>query len=78
MPVTGIFRNGNSQAIRIPAEIAYPESQTEVEIERFGDELRICPIRRLLADVLERFSRFGPDFMAQGREYHEQAEREQL
>ncbi len=78
MPVTRIFRNGNSQAIRIPTEIAYPESQTEVEIERFGDELRIRPIRRSLADVLERFSRFGSDFMTQSREFHEQAEREQL
>jgi antitoxin VapB len=72
MPITRIFRNGNSQAIRIHAEPVYAETQTEVEIERIGDELRIRPVRRSLAGALDRFARFAPDFMAQGRENEEQ------
>ncbi|SAL32399.1 SpoVT/AbrB-like protein [Caballeronia cordobensis] len=76
MPITRIFRNGNSQAIRIPAELAYPETETEVEIERIGDELRIHPVRRSLAGALDRFKRFDSDFMASGRNQPEQDDRE--
>ncbi|WP_087042619.1 type II toxin-antitoxin system VapB family antitoxin [Caballeronia ptereochthonis] len=76
MPVTRIFRNGNSQAIRIPAELAYPETETEVEIERVGDELRIHPLRRSLAGALDRFKCFDSDFMAPGRGEPEEDERE--
>jgi antitoxin VapB len=76
MPITRIFRNGNSQAIRIPAELAYPDTETEVEIDRIGDELRIRPVRRSLAGALERFARFDAGFMASGRNEPEQDDRE--
>ena len=78
MHTTKVFRNGNSQAVRIPAELAYDRTDLEVEIERVGDELRIRPMRRPLAGVLKKFARFGPDFMADGRGDHEQAGREDL
>ncbi len=45
--LTKIFRNGNSQAVRIPAELAYERSDLEVEIERVGDELHIRPCAAL-------------------------------
>lgn len=76
MHTTKVFKNGNSQAVRIPADLAYPRSDLELEIERVGDELRIRPKRQSLAGVLERFARFGPSFMAEGREDQEQSERE--
>lgn len=75
---TRVFKNGNSQAVRIPAELAYERTDVEVEIERVGDELRIRPARRPLAGVLKKFAKFGPDFMAEGRGDQEQAEREVL
>jgi len=75
---TRVFRNGNSQAVRIPAELAYERTDIDMEIERIGDELRIRPARRSLAGVLERFKRFSPDFMAEGRGEHEQEERDGL
>jgi antitoxin VapB len=78
MHTTRVFRNGNSQAIRIPAELAYDSTDVEVEIERVGDELRIRPMRRPLTGVLKKFARFGPDFMAEGRGDQEQADREDL
>ncbi|CAB3800148.1 hypothetical protein LMG28614_05131 [Paraburkholderia ultramafica] len=76
--LTKVFRNGNSQAVRIPSELAFDSVDIEVEIERVGDELRIRPTRRPLAGVLKKFARFGPDFMTEGRGEHEQAEREDL
>lgn len=78
MHMTRVFKNGNSQAVRIPAELAYERTGIEVEIERVGDELRIRPARRSLAGVLERFARFSPDFLAEGRGDQEQAERDPL
>ncbi|GJH21831.1 AbrB/MazE/SpoVT family DNA-binding domain-containing protein [Caballeronia novacaledonica] len=78
MQTTRVFRNGNSQAVRIPADIAYERSDLELEIERVGDEIRIRPARRPLAGVLKKFAKFSPDFMAEGRGEQEQAEREGL
>ena len=75
---TKIFKNGNAQAVRIPAELAYDRTDVELEIERVGDEIRIRPVRRLLSGVLNKFARFGPEFMAEGRGDQEQAEREVL
>ena len=78
MQATKAFRNGNSQAVRIPADLAFESTDVELEIERVGDELRIRPARRSLAGVLKKFAKFSPDFMAEGRGDHEQAEREAL
>ena len=78
MQTTKAFRNGNSQAIRIPAEIAYASTDIDLVIERVGDEIRIRPAQRPLAGVLKKFARFSPDFMAAGREDQEQADRDVL
>ncbi len=78
MHTTRVFKNGNSQAVRIPADIAYERMDMELEIERDGDEIRIRPARRSLSGVLNKFARFSPDFMAEGRGDQEQAEREPL
>jgi antitoxin VapB len=78
MHITRAFRNGNSQAVRIPADLAYERTDIELEIERTGDEIRIRPARRSLAGVLAKFARFSPDFLGEGRGEHEQAERDSL
>jgi len=78
MITTRIFKNGNSQAIRIPAELAYASSDMEFVIEREGDELRIRPAPRRMGDVLAKLARFSPGFMAEGRGQNEQAERDAL
>lgn len=78
MVVTRIFRNGNSQAVRIPAELAYERSDLDVEIERVGDELRIRPARRSLEGALAKFAGFSPDFMTGARETNLESEREPL
>jgi antitoxin VapB len=67
MQSTRAFKNGNSQAIRIPADLAYERTDMDLEIERHGEELRIRPARRSLAD-----------FMKDGREDHTQADRDTI
>ena len=44
MARTRAFKSGNSQAVRIPAEIAYADN-TELEIKRTGDMITIYPAR---------------------------------
>jgi antitoxin VapB len=58
---TKLFKNGHSQAVRIPADIAYERTDIELEIERVGEELRIRPVRRSLANVLDKFAKLGRD-----------------
>lgn len=78
MHTTRAFKNGNSQAVRIPADLAYERTDMDLEIEREGDEIRIRPARRSLAGVLTKFGRFSPGFMAEGRGDQDQAERNPL
>ena len=78
MRTTRAFKNGNSQAVRIPSDLAFERTDIELEIERVGDELRIRPARRSLAGVMAKFARFSQDFMAEGRGDHEQADRDRL
>lgn len=75
---TKLFKNGNSQAVRIPAELAYAQADTELVIERHGDELRIRPAPRRMGDVLGKFARFSSDFLSAGRGSSAQDERERL
>lgn len=78
MQITKAFKNGNSQAIRIPAELAYERTDIDFEIVRIGDEIRIRPAQRLLTGALAKFAKFGPDFMAEGRGDQEQSDRQEL
>lgn len=78
MHTTRIFKNGNSQAVRIPKDMAYERTDMELEIEREGDEIRIRPARRSLAGVLTKFAKFSRDFLAEGRGDQEQAARDAL
>ncbi len=72
MQTTKLFKDGSSQAVQIPAELAYEHTDIDLEIERIGDELRIRPMRRPLTGVLKKFADFGPAFVADGRGRHEQ------
>jgi antitoxin VapB len=78
MLATKAFKNGNSQAIRIPAEIAYASVDINLVIERVGDEIRIRPAQRRIANFLGVLQAFSPDFMSQGRIDDEQEERDSL
>jgi antitoxin VapB len=78
MAKTKLFKNGNSQAVRIPSEMAYSSWDIELVIERNGDELRIRPARRRMGDIMAKFAKFSPDFMSEGRGLNVESEREAL
>lgn len=52
MPFTRVFKSGNSQAVRIPAELAYADARTELQITRAGDVITIFPARASLKDAM--------------------------
>ena len=78
MTTTRLFKNGNSQAVRIPAELAFPANDMELVIERVGEELRIRPAQRRMGNVMKVLSSFSPNFMSEDRGNQEQTEREAL
>lgn len=45
------FKSGNSQAVRLPKEVAYA-NEVEVTIERSGDVLTIRPKRMSMAEMM--------------------------
>ena len=52
MTIARVFKSGNSQAIRIPAELAYADTEIDLEISRLGDVITIFPARNSLGDVV--------------------------
>lgn len=52
MHVTRVFKSGNSQAVRIPAELAYSATGTDLQITRLGDVITIFPVRKSLKDAV--------------------------
>ena len=49
---TRAFKSGNSQAVRIPAELAYADAGAELEIVRTGDVITIYPVRPSLKQAV--------------------------
>ena len=78
MANTKLFKNGNSQAVRIPSELAYSSWDIELVIERQGDELRIRPARRRMGNVLGKLAKFSPNFMREGRGRNVEGDRDTL
>ena len=52
MHVTRVFKSGNSQAVRVLAELAYSETGTDLQITRLGDVITIFPVQKSLKDAL--------------------------
>jgi antitoxin VapB len=52
MPLTRVFKSGNSQAVRIPAELAYDDLSIDLNITRMGDVITIFPARHSLKDAV--------------------------
>ncbi len=71
------FKSGNSIAVRIPQEIGVVDAPGDIEIERVGDSIVIRPVNgQNLGSVGMKFSAFPQGFMAEGRDFHEEQERE--
>jgi antitoxin VapB len=57
MPRTRVFKSGNSQAVRIPAELAYRDTEIDLEITRLGDVITIFPARTSLKEAIAALRR---------------------
>jgi len=77
MPITSVFSNNRTQAVRIPAELRLPDSVKKVQVRARGVERLITP----LGQTWDSFFINGPeptdDFMAE-RASQEQPVREDL
>ena len=76
MNTAKIFKNGNSQAVRLPKEFQF--DTTEVEIFRRGDEVVLRKKQRDLAGVFELLSSLSDDFMEDGRQQPPVQDREPI
>jgi antitoxin VapB len=45
MQTTRVFKSGDGQAVRIPADMAYDDPSQEVTIARQGDVITIAPVQ---------------------------------
>jgi len=54
MSITRAFKSGNSQAVRIPAELAYDDMNQELTIARHGDVIVIQPASKSMQDVVDK------------------------
>lgn len=58
MATTKVFRSGNSLAVRLPRDIAFPEG-AEVSVTRQGDSLVVSPARLDMTTLVARLG-LGP------------------
>ena len=62
MKTAKLFKNGESQAVRLPKEFRF--SGEEVFIKRAGDAVVLFPTARSWDVLLESLDKFPPDFMS--------------
>jgi antitoxin VapB len=53
MSTTRAFKSGNSQAVRIPADLAFEDPSVDLTITRTGDVITIYPARGDLRHAVE-------------------------
>ena len=75
MRTAKLFRNGQSQAVRLPKEFRFDGE--EVFIKKVGNVVMLIPIARSWDSLLDSLDQFSPDFMDE-RNQPEQAPREEL
>ncbi|TWB34104.1 antitoxin [Nitrospirillum pindoramense] len=76
MAITRIFKSGNSQAVRIPAELAYSDTGIDLHITRVGDVITIFPARRNLKDAVAAVRAMPKPPTVEAREAPDMPERE--
>ena len=71
-----VFTNGGSQAIRLPKDFRFNDS--EVNINRIGHIVILVPKENRWAGMLDSLDMFTDDFMSEGRNDVKPQERESL
>ncbi|MDQ6959596.1 MAG: type II toxin-antitoxin system VapB family antitoxin [Mariprofundaceae bacterium] len=65
MSTAKVFKNGNSQAVRLPREFNFDVK--EVEVLRRGDEIILRKKRESLKEAFDLLSGMPDDFLSDGR-----------
>lgn len=74
METAKLFKNGNSQAVRLPKAFRIPGK--EVKIFKNGNQIILEPIETTWDPLFESLSEFPDDFMKNGRNQPAMQERE--
>jgi antitoxin VapB len=75
MKVAKVFKNGRSQAVRIPKEFRF-DTET-VYIKKEGEVVMLIPAKKVWKPLIEALDRFTDDFMPERKQLKIQ-ERENL
>ena len=76
MSTVKVFKNGNSQAIRIPKE--YSVKDSELYIQKIGDSIILTPKKDPWKSFRESLDMFSDDLFEDGRYQPDYQEREEL
>ncbi len=74
METAKLFKNGNSQAVRLPKEFGIPG--TEVKIYKRGNQVILEPIEATWDSLFESLDEFPDDFLKDGRSQPAMQDRE--
>ena len=77
MATSTVFTNNRTQAVRLPAEVRFPEGVKRVDVRVRGNERIIAPAEQLWDSFFLDAALPGEDFMAE-RASQAQSEREAL
>jgi antitoxin VapB len=58
-----VFKTNRSQAVRLPKDVAFPETVREVEIVKVGSSRTISPVGKRWDDFFDEIPRASDDFM---------------
>ena len=76
MMTAKVFKNGRSQAIRLPKECRF--SLDEVVVNKIGDIVILLPKQNKWDSFMRAIDMFSDDFMADGRARESVQEREAI
>lgn len=76
MMTAKIFKNGRSQAVRLPKECRF--NTEKVAVNRVGDIVMLIPMDNKWDNFIQAIDMFTEDFMENGRENQLIQEREEI
>ncbi len=74
MQTAKLFKNGRSQAVRLPKDFQFQGE--DVVIQKHGDAVILIPHEKVWETFLASLDEFSEDFMKNGREQGEDQKRE--
>ncbi|OHC81443.1 MAG: antitoxin [Sideroxydans sp. GWF2_59_14] len=77
MSITTVFNNNRTQAVRLPAEMRFPDSVKKVEVRSKGQERIISPVSSSWDSFFQGAATATDDFMSE-RASQNQPERDSL